>query len=153
LAEPPDSDTTIAIAEPRSPRLFVPLGAWRTRLTGLEWREAVRARMREATVIVIAIGSTEGLLWELATVTREGRLGRVLLLVPPDEDEALCTRWQASADAIHTAGGPVLDTPIAPAEILIAQLGPTGLREIAVADRRDEHAYAAALNRLLTAAS
>jgi len=69
--------------------------------------------------------------------------------VPPDEDEALRTRWRASADAIRAAGGPALDPAVDPAEILIARISAAGVRTVAIADRRDEHSYAAALDRLL----
>lgn len=139
----------LSIAEPGSPRLFLPLGASRVHLRDDQWREAVLARMHQAALIVIAVGSTPGLLWEIATATHQGLLDRVLLLIPPDREDVLRSRWQATAEAVKAAGGPSLDPPGDPAEFLIAQLSAHGLRHVAVADRRDEYAYVAALDQAL----
>ena len=66
-------------------------------------------------------------------------LDRVLLILPPVDDEAIRARWASSAAAIAQAGGPTLDAPVDPASVLLAQLDATGLRRVIVADRRDEH--------------
>jgi len=137
----------VAIAEPGTPMLFLPLGASRKRLSQREWQEAVRARMRGAALIIIAVGTTEGLLWEVATATRQGLLDRVLLIVPPNDDDEVRARWRTSAQAITAAGGPTLDLPVDPAATLVVRVGPDGLREAVVADRRDEHTYATAIAR------
>lgn len=139
----------LSIAEPGSPRLLLPLGASRVHLRDDQWREAVLARMHQAALIVIAVGSTPGLLWEIATVTHQGLLDRVLLLIPPDREDVLRSRWQATAETVRVAGGPPLDPPGDPAYFLLAQLSAHGLRHVAVADRRDEYAYVAALDQAL----
>jgi hypothetical protein len=140
-----------AIAEPVSPPIFLPLGASRMRLSSSDWRSIVRARMHDAALVVIAIGSTEGLSWEIETATRDRLLDRVLLLVPPDEEETLRLRWRATADAIRASGGPIVDSPVDPAAILVAQLSADGLRRLVVADRRDEHTYAVAVDAAVAA--
>jgi len=142
-----------AVAEPGRPRLLPALGAARTRLSNEEWRVGVSARMREAALVVIAVGATEGLVWELEEATRQGRLDRVVVIVPPDDDDAIRARWSASLEAVSRAGGPTIYTPVDPADILLAQLDAGGLRQVIVADRRDEHAYVAALDRAIVVAS
>jgi TM2 domain-containing membrane protein YozV len=137
----------VAIAEPGTPMLFLPLGASRKRLPQREWQEAVRAQMREAALIVIAVGTTEGLLWEMATATRQGLLDRVLLIVPPNDDDEIRARWHASAGTIAVAGGPTLDLPVDPATTLVVRVGSDGVHKAVVADRRDEHTYATAIAR------
>jgi Domain of unknown function (DUF4234) len=138
-----------AIAEPNAPRLFLPLGATRKRLSDDDWRDGVLMRMDDAALVVIAIGSTAGLLWELEAATRNGHLDRVLLVVPPDDDDRIEARWKATMEAIAAAGGPTIHAPVSPAEILVARLSKNGLREVVVADRRDEFSYVAALDRAL----
>jgi Protein of unknown function (DUF2510) len=141
----------VAIAEPESPPIFLPLGASRTRLSGSGWRDIVRARLHEAALVVIVVGSTEGLLWEIEIATRDRLLDRVLLLVPPDEEETLRIRWRATADAIRASGGPIVDSAVDPAAILVAQMSASGLRRLVVADRRDEHTYAVAVDAAVRA--
>jgi hypothetical protein len=140
-----------AIAEPDAPRFYLPLGASRKRLSDDEWRAGVLSRMDDAALVVIAIGSTDGLLWELEAATRNGHLDRVLLVVPPDDDDSIDARWRATARAIAEAGGPTIFAPVNAAEILVARLGHDGLGEVIVADRRDEYSYVAALERAVLA--
>jgi hypothetical protein len=144
--------TVAAIAEPDAPRFFLPLGASRKRLPDDEWRAGVLTRMDEAALVVIAIGSTDGLLWELEAATRKRHLDRVLLVVPPDDDDSIGARWKATVGAIAAAGGPTIHVPVEVAEILVARLSENGLREVVVADRRDEYSYVAALDRALIVA-
>jgi hypothetical protein len=141
----------VAIAEPESPPVFLPLGASRTRLSGSGWRAIVRARLHEAALVVIVVGTTEGLSWEIETATRDGLLDRVLLLVPPGKEESLRVRWRATADAIRASGGPIVDSAVDPAAILVAQMSAGGLRRLVVADRRDEHTHAVALAAVVAA--
>jgi hypothetical protein len=140
-----------AIAEPDAPRFYLPLGASRKRLSDDDWRAGVVTRMEDAALVVIAIGSTDGLLWELEAATRNGHLDRVLLVVPPDDDDSIDARWRATVRAIAEAGGPTIFAPVDAGEILVARLGRDGLREVIVADRRDEYSYVAALERAVLA--
>jgi hypothetical protein len=142
-----------AVAEPGRPRLVPPLGAPRHRLSSRSWKAGVSAQMREAAVIAIAVGSSEGLVWELREATRAGHLDRVLLVVPPDEDEAIRTRWRASLRSIADSGGPFVFAPVDAAAVLVAELDDTGVRRAVVADRRDEHTYVAAIDRALADAT
>lgn len=61
-------------------------GASRLRV-GHEWQEQVRKLMVKSLFVVIRLGTTEGLLWELQTAVEHLEPGRLLLLVPYDEIE------------------------------------------------------------------
>jgi Domain of unknown function (DUF4234) len=140
-----------AVAEPGRPRLVPALGAARMRLSDEEWQAGVAARLHEAALILIAVGTTKGLVWELEETTRQGLLDRVVLIVPPDDDAAVQSRWQAAVEAISRAGGPAIGA-VEPADVLLARLDGDGLRQLFVADRRDEHAYVEALDQAIVIA-
>jgi len=140
----------VALAQPGTPRFVIPLGATRKRRLDRDWRDAVSHWMRDAGLIVISVGATEGLLWEVETVVRKEHLERVILVAPPDKNEQVRARWNASAETISAAGGPGLQAPIDPATIVLAQLGLTGMRQAIIADRRDEQTYVAAIAEAAT---
>ena len=142
--------SVLAIAEPGSPRIFLPLGASRKWISDREWHNAVLHQMSHAVLIIIAVGATEGLLWEVTTATQKGLLDKIILLMPPDKDDALRMRWAATVNAIRAAGGPALDLAFDPACLLAMQVSATGPRRVMVSDRRDEYSYSAALDIALT---
>jgi len=137
----------VAIAEPGTTMLFLPLGASRRHVSQQAWQQAVRSGMHEAALIIITVGMTEGLLWEVATATRQGLLDRVLFIVPPNADDEIRARWHACARVIAVAGGPTLTLPVDPASAVVVRVGVDGVHQAVVADRRDEHAYATAIAR------
>ncbi len=143
------TSSVVSIAEPASPRLYLPLGAARRRVSDDEWRDFVVARMQEASLIVISAGTTEALLWEIGTATKKGCLDRLVMVVPPGDDAEVRQRWSASAAAVTEAGGPALTLDADPASVLLVRLSPAGTRQAFVVDEIDESAYATALDRLL----
>jgi hypothetical protein len=111
-------------------------------------------RMDEAALIVISIGTSEALLWELGMATKNGHLARLIMVMPPAVDEEAQLRWKASADAIADAGGPLLGTVDDPSSVVLARISETGVRQVLVVDQLvvdqlDESAYSAAFSRLL----
>lgn len=142
--------SVLAIAEPASPRIFLPLGASRKWISDRQWHDAVLHQMSHAVLVIIAVGATEGLLWEITTATKKGLLDKIILLMPPDKDDALRMRWAATVNAIRAAGGPALDLTVDPACLLAIQVSATGPRQVIVSDRRDEYSYSAALEIALT---
>jgi len=143
------TSSVISLAEPAAPRFHLPLGAARRRVSGDQWRQYVLDRMDEAALIVISIGSSEALLWELGMATKNGHLARLVMVMPPAVDEDAQLRWKASADAIAEAGGPRLGTVADPSSVILARLSETGIRQVLVVDQLDESAYSAAFSRLL----
>ena len=58
------------------------LGAYRIYLQHEDWREEVRNLISAAQLVVIRLGMTEGVLWELRTIITHAKAEHVLLLVP-----------------------------------------------------------------------
>lgn len=143
----------LSIAEPAAPRFYIPLGATRRRVSDDQWREFVLARMDEAALIVISIGSSDALLWEVGMATRNGHLGRLIMVMPPAGEEDARRRWDASTSAIVEVGGPVVSTAADPSSMILARISDTGRTQVLVVDRVDESAYAGAFGRLLGGAS
>lgn len=133
--------------------MFLSLGASRERLSDREWQAAVLQHMYQAALVVIAVGATKGLLWEIASATRERLLDRVILLVPPDADENLRMRWAATAATVRAVGGPAIDLEGDPASLFTAQISANGIRWITVGDRRDEYTYMKAVQAALASLS
>ena len=143
------SSSVISLAEPAAPRFYVPLGAARRRVSGDQWRQYVLDRMDEAALIVISIGASDALLWELGMATKRGHLARLVMVMPPASDDDARLRWQASADAIAEAGGPLLGTVADPSSVVLARVSETGIRQVLVVDQLDDSAYSVAFTRLL----
>jgi hypothetical protein len=91
------------------------LGAARSYHSEMEWRWAVIGLMREALLIVAVAGLTAGLRWELQAMARDGHLWKLLILMPPSDQEQ---RWQVIRQELQ--GLPVLgDMPrVAPEGLL-----------------------------------
>lgn len=60
-----------------------PLGAARARIPSEQWQESVVEWMSEARLIVMTMGSTPGLVWEMAQVHRLDLLDRLMLVFTP----------------------------------------------------------------------
>jgi hypothetical protein len=63
---------------------------------GQEWQKKVRELMVKSLFVVIRLGTTDGLLWELTTVVQCLEPTRLLLLVPFDKMEYnnFCNQYQ-----------------------------------------------------------
>lgn len=71
----------------QDPRAKAPqLGSVRVKLPS-DWRPAARRAIDNATVIVVRVGKTEGLKWELAQVVAAGALMKTLFVFPHEESE------------------------------------------------------------------
>jgi hypothetical protein len=79
----------IAIGKPGES--LAPLGAARDYVGGGVWQDEVAQRMTEARLIVVVVGESEGLAWELGRVHRLGLLHKVILAFPPVDD--IGRRW------------------------------------------------------------
>jgi hypothetical protein len=87
----------VAVSDPAEQ--LAPIGAARTHLGDRTWREGVENLMPAARLIVITVGGTAGLTWEIAKVSELGLWERTVLLFPPVSNGALASRWRA----LHTA--------------------------------------------------
>jgi hypothetical protein len=63
------------------------LGAYRTYVQHEDWRENVRNLISVAQLVIIRLGMTEGVLWELSTAIKHVEAKRLLLLVPWEKSQ------------------------------------------------------------------
>jgi hypothetical protein len=61
-----------------------PLGAARKYCKGIEWQEIVCSIMQASELIVIGVGRSAGLAWEVETVKAENLLDKCVFMFPPD---------------------------------------------------------------------
>jgi hypothetical protein len=137
----------VAIGRPG--RSIASLGAARDLLPDDVWRQGVSERMAAARAIVVTIGSTDGLRWEMAQLISGGYLDRTIFVVPPTGDEAIRERWRFTTEAVNAAGADVAELPVAPERILAAATVRAGEWWVAVGDLRDEATYRVAMDRAL----
>jgi hypothetical protein len=138
----------VAIGRPG--RSIASLGAARDLLPDDVWRKGVSERMAAARAIIVTIGSTDGLRWEMAQLVSGGYLERSVFVVPPTDDQAIRARWRFTTEALKAAGANVPDLPVASEHILAAATVRADEWWVAVGDLRDEATYRVAMDRALT---
>jgi hypothetical protein len=94
----------VGVGQPRErlPRL----GAAREYLDDIKWQAEVEQRISAARGIVVVLGRTEGLAWELETIERLGAMQRTIVVVPPLGREEIARRWEAFDQVAERAGWP-----------------------------------------------
>jgi hypothetical protein len=137
----------VAIGQPGRP--LSSLGAARDRLSAEEWQLGVAARMAEARAVVMVIGATDGVRWELGHIVAAGRLTRTIFVFPPVPADALRDRWRFSTEVLSWAGVTVAPLPAASARVLTAVVDERRQWHAAVADRRDEASYRVAVDQAM----
>ena len=60
------------------------LGAARTYVNDDEWQDVIAQEMAQAALVVLRMGETEGLSWEVRTATERVKPKRLVLLIPTD---------------------------------------------------------------------
>lgn len=124
------------------------LGAAREHLSDEEaWQPQVVERMARAALVIVTIGDTPGLAYELQQLVLGGHLHRVVFLFPPRAGDELARRWAFVDHQLRTAGASLPPLPADPGCVLYATVGPP--LAAVVSDRRDEAAYQAGLHVLL----
>lgn len=95
-----------------------PLGAARLYVKGDGWQEVVTELIRRSQVIVVILGETPGLQWELQQACRPEILPKVVLVVPPTLDRPT-DKWDGFLDAAESAGMDWLPDEIGSRDILV----------------------------------
>jgi hypothetical protein len=96
-----DYGPVIAIGEPGE---TVPdLGSARAYLSD-GWQSTIDKWIDEASIIAVVVGRTEGLAWEVQTITEHHSLGKTVLLFPPSDDQELHDRWKTIWVLLHRGG-------------------------------------------------
>ncbi len=138
----------LAIARPG--RSHGSLGAARVHLGDDEWKAVISEQMAEAKAVVITIGRTPGLAWEISHIVQSGHLDKTVLVVPPVDPEEIQLRWNFIADTLASAGAGEHALSADPACLVAVKVrdvnGPTTAY---CADRRDEATYRAAVIAVL----
>jgi hypothetical protein len=70
-----------------------PLGAARDYVSNDSWKQKVEGLMQEASIIVVVIGRTGGLAWEINRVVELGFTSKLVILIPPTKIKDLTQRW------------------------------------------------------------
>lgn len=84
---------------------LAPLGAARETLDSDAWQATISDWMAQAALIVLIIPPatvTDGLTWELDTISASQHWAKTLILIPPVPADALSDRWQAFRDSYGT---------------------------------------------------
>jgi hypothetical protein len=133
----------VAIGKPKDE--LPPLGAAREYLSDLSWRQAVEQLMAQASTIVLAVGRTEGLIWELDTLIKLDLTRKLVLLLPPVQTSDLRPRWDYLRQHATESGVELPeDIDLERARAIVFPPGRTAY--VITADERDDWAYEAALD-------
>ena len=132
----------VAISRPGS--AGQPIGAAREELPAESWTHDIQEWLTAARLIVMTVGRTEGVQWEVEQIRRLGLWPKVILLFPPVSDDELAIRWQEfSHVAIRHGRDPTHPAPVAGALAAIVSVDERTTAYLAAS--RDEWAYRVAL--------
>lgn len=137
----------IAIGRPG--RSLASLGAAREHLPDATWQEQVAERMAGASTVVVAIGRSDGLHWEINRIVEAGHLAKAMFVVPPLAPHVLEERWRFTVEALRRAGAAVADLPVPVADVHTVQVATDGRLRVTTAAFRDEASYRSAIDRAL----
>jgi hypothetical protein len=87
-----------------------PLGAARDYVRDDEWKNKVAEYMRSAAWVVMIIGKTAGLEWEVQHARAEGAVGKLILIIPPFEPDNLILRWKSFVSHCPQFAGVSIET-------------------------------------------
>lgn len=94
----------VAIGKPGDK--FPPLGASRDYVPDESWQQKVEKLMTQASIVVLVVGRTEGLAWELGKLVELGLTRKLILLLPPAQlPGELRGRWDNLCDRMSEIYG------------------------------------------------
>lgn len=85
----------LAIGDPREKGKLAALGAARDFAQDDEWQRKATQMMQQASMIVMVLGRSDGVIWEVNRIVELGLTRKLLLLFPPIAPSELASRWQA----------------------------------------------------------
>jgi hypothetical protein len=128
-----------------------PLGAAREYLDDEEWQDEVKERMLDTGLLVIVLGRTKGLVWEMEKAAELGLGRRLLVVLPPVPESEIGERLELFATVGQSTGWRAPD-PNASRNGLLALLRPDGEWLVITGRLRDEWHYEAALQTVVDVA-
>jgi hypothetical protein len=104
--------------------------------------------MEQSLLIVLIVGRTEGLSWEIEQLARRGHLKNVVFVMPPTKGPDLLQRWTCLRDHV---GGLTVDPTEAELRRIRAILLPNHLESASrplciLSEARDDWSFEAALD-------
>jgi uncharacterized RDD family membrane protein YckC len=96
-----ESGPVVAIGKPGEKAR--PLGAVRHYVRGNDWQHDVLRLLEAAQAVVVILGRTRGLQWELQQICRPENRCRTVLVLPPDA-AGMASRWKFFLDDARKAG-------------------------------------------------
>lgn len=81
-----------------------PLGAARMYVGDDSWQERVAALIDESSLIVLVLGKTAGLGWEISTLKDRGAWHKALFVLPPTNEPDLYERWSTFHSHVDPTG-------------------------------------------------
>jgi hypothetical protein len=134
---------TRAVDDPDRPAR-TSLGLRRVRMAE-DWPQRIEEEMHDAAVVVVGLGTSEGLGYELDRLAAHHLLDRTILVFPPVDAADLEERWRFTLGCLGSEAGCRADlAPVLP-DALATVIGPGPDQLVVVAAERDEAAYRAAL--------
>ena len=109
---------------------------------------------RPTRAVIVTIGATDGLAWELDRLARAGHVRKTTFLVPPVPDADTWARWAFTSGELVRSGNPVAPATLAAApssSAITIQLDGNGACVVHAAGRRDEATYRSALHEAASA--
>ncbi len=130
----------------------IPLGAARDYLTGDAWQARVADLMEQALLIVVVLGRTEGLSWEIGQLVRSGLTQKLVFLLPPVDGSDFLARWGCLRDHFEgmQAGPSKVDLRRARAVLPPGWHEPGSPPLVILAEDRDDWSYETALGTAAT---
>jgi hypothetical protein len=128
---------------------LAPLGAARETIDSADWRSTIATWMDKSALIVCVAPPehvTQGLLWELETLSVRRQWAKTLIVVPPVRPENLERRWKTFLDATGKLWPSTMRPPAHDPHALVLAFRDNAWTAI-TARRRDEWSYGAALRQ------
>jgi hypothetical protein len=90
------------------------------------WKSVFERTVDDSQVVLLTLGATSGLLWELDRIVQIGALNKVALVVPIERDaESYKDRWSAFLEQASCVRGLRLPTTV-PSEVYYVTFSPSG---------------------------
>jgi len=129
----------IALARPGEK--LSPLGAARVEVSNERWQIEVQQWIETARVVVMILGDTAGLGWEIRQLVETGNLAKAVIVIPALSPELLAARWSATRRAASTEPS-VSNLPESiPDSAVAIVFSPRGQCEVLTNERRTSATY------------
>jgi hypothetical protein len=112
------------------------LGAAREYISNQDWQARMAEMAASAQRIVLIVGRTDGILWEIRKLLSTGFLGRTILVFPPILPEELRNRWEAVSKELGMG-----DACAVPVDQTLLLAFPTASESICVVGKRKRGNY------------